>query len=127
LRKDKVFLNEKNNAFLNETRQYKDDILNRDNKILDLKNTKRKLKNELSQMGDLSKTKHMDEMLHTELEKIRTKSDEELKSQKKMLADMHSNELKILRDQFEQLKELNDKLEHKLRSRENQYDDLMSD
>jgi len=62
LRKDKVFLNEKNNAFLNETRQYKDDILNRDNKILDLKNTKRKLKNELSQMGDLSKTKHMDEM-----------------------------------------------------------------
>jgi predicted nuclease with TOPRIM domain len=69
----------------------------------------------------------MDEMLHTELEKIRTKSDEELKSQKKMLADMHSNELKILRDQFDQLKELNEKLEHKLRSRENQYDDLMSD
>jgi len=78
-------------------------------------------------MGDLSKTKHLDEMLHTELEKIRTKSDEELKSQKKMLADMHSNELKILRDQFDQLKELNEKLEHKLRSRENQYDDLMSD
>jgi len=76
---------------------------------MDLKNTKRKLKSELSQVGDMNKTKSMDEMLHNELEKLRAKSDDELKSQKKMLADIHANELKILRDQLETLREQNDK------------------
>jgi len=76
---------------------------------MDLKNTKRKLKSELSQVGDMNKTKSVDEMLHNELEKLRAKSDDELKSQKKMLADIHANELKILRDQLETLREQNDK------------------
>jgi len=76
---------------------------------MDLKNTKRKLKSELSQVGDMNKTKSLDEMLHNELEKLRAKSDDELKSQKKMLADIHANELKILRDQLETLREQNDK------------------
>lgn len=127
LKKDKSFLEDKNNSLLQEIRLIRDELLTKDDKIVDLKNTKKKLKNDLSKLNDLSKTKNMDEMLQTELEKIRTKSTEELKLQKKHAEDIHQNEVKILRDQLDHTIENTDKLELKLRSRERQYDDLMSE
>jgi chromosome segregation ATPase len=127
LKKDKNFLSDKNNGLLSELRTCKDEILNLENKIMDLKSAKKKLKSELSQVSDLNKNRSVDEMLHNELDKIRTKSDDELKNQKKQLIEIHANEIKILRDQVDHLKDQNDKIEMKLKSKERQYDELMSD
>jgi len=120
LKKDKNFLNDKNNGLLNELRQGKDETLNLENKIIDLKNAKKKLKSDLAQVQDLSKSKSVDELLHSELDKIRMKSDEELKSQKKQILEIHANETKIMRDQIDNFKDSNEKLESKLRSKERQ-------
>lgn len=127
LKKDKTFLNDKNAALLNEIRAMKDEQLNLENKVLDLKNTKRKLKSELSQVSDLNKTKSLDEMLHSELDKIRTRSDEELKTQKKQMLEIHANEMKILREQADNFREQTERLDLKLKAKERQYDELMGE
>jgi len=101
LKKDKNFLNDKNNSLINEIRQSKDDVITRDEKISDLKNNKRKLKQELSQMTDMAKNKNVDDMLKNELDKLRVKTDEEVKNQKKYLQEIHYNEVKILKEQLE--------------------------
>lgn len=120
MKKDKQYLSDKNNSIISELRQLKDEILLKEEKISDLKNDKKKLKNELSQISDLNKTRNIDEIIQTELNKLRTKSDEELKRQRKQVEAIHSNETKILRDQVELNKEQIDKLELKLKSREQQ-------
>lgn len=83
LKKDKQFLTDKNNGLINEIRTVKDEIITRDDKIVDLKNAKKKLKQELAQLSDVSKNKNVDDLLKSELEKLRVKTDEEVKNQKK--------------------------------------------
>lgn len=101
--------------------------MNLENKILELKNTKKKLKSDLSQVQDLNRTKNVDDVLHSELEKIRSRSDEELKSQRRQLVEIHNNEVKILRDQLDHCKEQQERVDSKLKSKERQYDDLMGE
>lgn len=69
----------------------------------------------------------MDESLQAELERIRAKADEELKIQKRQAEEIHSSEVKLLREQLENAKEHVDKLDLKLKAKERQYDDLMSE
>lgn len=83
LKKDKQFLTDKNNGLINEIRSVKDEIISRDDKITDLKNAKKKLKQELSQLSDMNKNKNVDDLLKSELEKLRVKTDDEVKNQKK--------------------------------------------
>jgi len=83
LKKDKAFLNEKNSGLINELRNGKDEIISRDDKIIDLKNAKKKLKQDLNQLSEMSKNKNADDLLKSELEKLRVKTDEEVKNQKK--------------------------------------------
>jgi chromosome segregation ATPase len=109
LKKDKQFLSDKNNGLINEIRTVKDEIITRDDKITDLKNAKKKLKQELAQLSDINKNKNVDDLLKSELEKLRIKTDEEVKNQKKYLLEVHQNEIKILKEQIDSLKESNDK------------------
>lgn len=109
LKKDKQFLTDKNNGLINEIRSVKDEIISRDDKITDLKNAKKKLKQELSQLSDMNKNKNVDDLLKSELEKLRVKTDDEVKNQKKYMGEIHQNEIKILKEQIDSLKESNDK------------------
>lgn len=127
LKKDKQFLTDKNNGLINEIRTVKDEIITRDDKITDLKNTKKKLKQDLNQLSEVSKNKNVDELLRNELEKLRVKTDDEVKNQKKYMQEMHSSEVKILKEQVESLKDSNDKYEGRIRSKERQYDEVMSE
>jgi chromosome segregation ATPase len=127
LKKDKQFLTDKNNGLINEIRTVKDEIITRDDKITDLKNTKKKLKQDLNQLSEVSKNKNVDELLRNELEKLRVKTDDEVKNQKKYMQEMHSSEVKILKEQVESLKDANDKYEGRIRSKERQYDEVMSE
>lgn len=120
LKKDKNFLNDKNYSLLQEIRTQKDECLALENKVIDLKSAKKKLKGDLNQLSEFNRTKNVDEMLQNELEKIRTKSDEEIKSQKRQVLEIHASEIKILRDQVDHLKELTEKLDLKLKSKEHQ-------
>jgi len=109
LKKDKQFLTDKNNGLINEIRTVKDEIIARDDKITDLKNAKKKLKQELNTLSESSKNKNVDELLRNELEKLRVKTDEEVRNQKKYMQEMHLSEVKILKEQVESLKDANDK------------------
>lgn len=120
LKKDKQFLTDKNNGLINEIRTVKDEIITRDDKIADLKNAKKKLKQELAQLSDVHKNKNVDDLLKSELEKLRVKTDEEVKNQKKYMQEVHQNEIKILKEQIDSLKESNDKYEGRIRSKERQ-------
>lgn len=68
---------------INEIRTVKDEIITRDDKITDLKNAKKKLKQELNTLSEVTKNKNVDELLRNELEKLRVKTDEEVRNQKK--------------------------------------------
>lgn len=83
LKKDKQFLTDKNNGLINEIRTVKDEIITRDDKITDLKNAKKKLKQELNTLSEVTKNKNVDELLRNELEKLRVKTDEEVRNQKR--------------------------------------------
>lgn len=83
LKKDKQFLTDKNNGLINEIRTVKDEIITRDDKITDLKMAKKKLKQELNTLSEVTKNKNVDELLRNELEKLRVKTDEEVRNQKR--------------------------------------------
>jgi len=68
---------------INEIRTVKDEIITRDDKITDLKMAKKKLKQELNTLSEVTKNKNVDELLRNELEKLRVKTDEEVRNQKK--------------------------------------------
>jgi len=82
-KKDKQFLTDKNNGLINEIRTVKDEIITRDDKITDLKMAKKKLKQELNTLSEVTKNKNVDELLRNELEKLRVKTDEEVRNQKR--------------------------------------------
>jgi len=68
---------------INEIRTVKDEIITKDDKITDLKSAKKKLKQELNTLSEVTKNKNVDELLRNELEKLRVKTDEEVRNQKK--------------------------------------------
>lgn len=110
---------------MNENRNFNDKIIQLEEKITDIKTEKKKLKNDLKNIENIQKTKNIDDYLKNELDKLRVKSEEDIKNQRIQMQEIHNNEIKLLSTRNDKLEEHNEKLETKLKIKEKQYEDLM--
>jgi len=110
---------------LNENRNLNDKLIQLEEKISDLKTEKKKIKNDLKNIESIQKTKNIDDYLKNELEKLRVKSEEDIKNQRIQMQDLHNNEIKLLSNRNDKLEEQNEKLETKLKIKEKHYEELM--